>query len=95
MLLTPEFGAAGAPPFLNFTDIDLRLSGNADVLGATPRWAVLGRVANREQPTRNTTTIILALDSEQESGLQLGSSWSRRPLGLEEAYVVRFDDALL
>jgi len=89
LTLLPEFGATGAPPLLNFTEIESRLAGNPDVLGATPRWAALGRVGNRDERTRNTTAVILVVDSVREQQLDIGAGWDRRPLGLEEAYVVR------
>ena len=94
LTLLPEFGAAGAPPLLNFTEIESRLAGNPDVLGATPRWAALGRVGNRDDRSRNTTSVILVVDSVRETELNIGAAWDRRPLGLEEAYVVSFRSSL-
>ena len=95
LTLLPEFGATGAPPLLNFTEIESRLAGNPDVLGATPRWATLGRIGNRDDRDRNTTAVILVVDSVRETELNIGAAWDRRPLGLEEAYVVSSSSSVL
>eukprot|EP01104_Vermistella_antarctica_P011774 TRINITY_DN3326_c1_g2_i1.p1 TRINITY_DN3326_c1_g2~~TRINITY_DN3326_c1_g2_i1.p1 ORF type:complete len:1301 (+),score=387.68 TRINITY_DN3326_c1_g2_i1:217-4119(+) len=72
---------------LNETDIGEHLSSLDTVVGTTPRWTMLGRVARVDDPSRYATVIVLVIDSVQEQKIGLGRDWDRRPLGLQETYV--------
>ncbi|KAL6065065.1 FtsX domain-containing protein [Balamuthia mandrillaris] len=72
---------------LNATSIMQRLSGVPQVEGVVPRWALLGRVGNRFEPERNSSAIILIIDTEAEKRVGLGRGWEHRALGEKEALV--------
>jgi hypothetical protein len=48
-------------PFLNQTDIDLKLQNNSLILGTSPRWLMFGSLLNRDTPSLNTSGLILLL----------------------------------
>ena len=74
---------------LNSTMIEERLKDNELVAGAAPRWLALGKLANRDNPLRNTSCVIVVIDSAKEEAMGLGREWNLRPLGEQEVYVVR------
>jgi len=54
---------------LNATYIQKSLEHVAGVAGAAPRWTILGRIGNRFDSNRNSTAVILVIDSEKEKAL--------------------------
>jgi ABC-type antimicrobial peptide transport system permease subunit len=74
-------------PFLNETDMSKTFAGDSRVAGISPRWILTATVANSMEPWRNTTTILLIIDTEREQELGIGRSWPYRPLGNREAHV--------
>jgi ABC-type antimicrobial peptide transport system permease subunit len=72
---------------LNATNIQHNLANTPGVSGAAPRWTMLGRVGNRFDSTRNSTAIILVIDSEKEKEIGLGRSWPFPALGERQAVI--------
>uniref|UniRef100_A0A6T6YUC0 ABC3 transporter permease C-terminal domain-containing protein n=1 Tax=Bicosoecida sp. CB-2014 TaxID=1486930 RepID=A0A6T6YUC0_9STRA len=87
MVLTPETSADSASPFLNASEISHILRNNPHVIGAAPRWLLLGSVLRQDEPLVNTSAWILIIDSEKEAEIGIGRNWGRRRLGEQETYV--------
>jgi hypothetical protein len=80
-------GAASRMGLLDETLIAERLHGVKGVRGTAPRWTMLARVASKDEPSRNGSGIVLAIDSDRERSIGLGRDWQFRALGEREAYV--------
>lgn len=85
-------GTALALPLLNSTEVEQAVATVGSAAGAAPRWLLLGSLLNAKERSRNTSVLVLALDSEAEDRMDLGRQWGRRPLGYLEAYAVRYSD---
>lgn len=64
---------------LNATKIQYDLSNVPGTAGASPRWTILGRVGNRFDNERNSTAIVLVIDSDKEKVPTLRAIHSRFP----------------
>lgn len=84
-----EVSATHSSPFMNFTDVSSLLANTSGIQGVVPRWIFLAQLSSPTDRTRNTSVVLLALDSALEATAQLGSSWNLPPLGQSDAYVVR------
>jgi len=87
LLLSPSPTSASPNFWLNSTDIDLKISEAPLVVGAVPRWVFLGKVSNPNNPTYNTSSAILIIDSRQETEIGLGRGWIHPPLGRDETHI--------
>jgi hypothetical protein len=76
-------------PLVNYTDVARLLAPDDDIEGVVPRWFLIADVINPADTRRNTTVVVLVIDTELEKQAKLGSDWTRRPLGANEAYIVR------
>eukprot|EP01087_Luapelamoeba_hula_P011389 TRINITY_DN3089_c0_g1_i1.p1 TRINITY_DN3089_c0_g1~~TRINITY_DN3089_c0_g1_i1.p1 ORF type:complete len:1336 (+),score=202.48 TRINITY_DN3089_c0_g1_i1:44-4051(+) len=72
---------------LNSTAMHNRLKNAKLVAGVAPRWTMLGRVGNRFDPSRNASTIILIIDTEQEKKIGLGRTWEYGTLDERQAVI--------
>jgi len=52
--------------FLNYTHINSSLASVEDLYGAAPRWMLVGEVSNVEDPERNSSAVLLIIDSDLE-----------------------------
>lgn len=77
-------------PLVNYTDVARILAPNDEIEGVVPRWFLIADVINPTDTRRNTTVAVLVIDTELEKQAKLGSDWTRRPLGANEAYIVRW-----
>ena len=87
-LLNKDTGVTAVPrfSFFNATDVQVRLSGNPLVVGASPRWIMRGKISG---PGRDSSlmTSILVCDDEEEARMGVGRGWPYRTLGEGEAHV--------
>eukprot|EP00698_Gefionella_okellyi_P021274 TRINITY_DN6854_c0_g1_i1.p1 TRINITY_DN6854_c0_g1~~TRINITY_DN6854_c0_g1_i1.p1 ORF type:complete len:1082 (+),score=291.51 TRINITY_DN6854_c0_g1_i1:95-3340(+) len=72
---------------INQTLVDQKLTGIPEVIGAAPRWTVLGTVSNPALPGINATCIIVIFNTTREREISLGRAWRRRALGNQEAFL--------
>lgn len=73
--------------WLNETWISEQLSSEPLVTGTCPRWTILGEVRNKYDIEKNSSVVVLVIDSEREEDIGLGRSWNKRALGEEECYI--------
>jgi len=57
---------------MNYTDVALKLNGAPHLVGVSPRWISFAILSKTESYERNTSTIALVVDSEQEAKIGLG-----------------------
>lgn len=67
--------------------MNLKLSNHPRIVGTSPRWILPANVQNTKHPSRNTTAMLLIVDTDREEQMGLGRTWSHRPLGHGEAHV--------
>lgn len=51
---------------INQTEVDMRLASVPDVVGASPRWTLLGSVSKLNDASVNTSVIVLVINSTRE-----------------------------
>lgn len=81
-------GSAASLPLLNSTAVSNSIESVGSAAGAAPRWLLLGDLLNAKDRSRNTSVLVLAIDSRAEDRISLGKQWMRRPLGYLEGYAV-------
>ena len=94
ILLTPDLAAlqfqgsnGGFPQFwLNETLVRERLADNPRIRGTSPRWTLLAKAVN-PKTERNSSVIVLVMDTQRETEIGMGRTWIRRPLKWDETYV--------
>ena len=81
-------------PLVNYTHLQSVFAerqakfGNSNLVkGLFPRWYVLGRVRNRDTPSRVASAVFVIYDSAKEDAGKLGRSFEHRPLGEAETHV--------
>jgi len=65
-LMVPQPTNTSLTFFLNYTHINASLASVKDLYGAAPRWMLVGEVANIEDPERNSSAVLLIIDSDLE-----------------------------
>ncbi|KNC51045.1 uncharacterized protein AMSG_07026 [Thecamonas trahens ATCC 50062] len=81
-------------PLVNFTHIRQQweefrnLHGESALVSSiVPRWYLLGRVRNRDVPTRVSSAIFVVYDSHKELAAGIGRNFNHRALGEAETHV--------
>jgi len=87
LLLTPSVSTTSSAYFLNWTQIDRSLQDLEIVKGTAPRSALLAKLVNRNQPTKNVSVMALVIDSLQEQKIGLGREWNHSVLPLNHIHV--------
>jgi hypothetical protein len=80
LFLTPRMTAESQSYFLNWTYIDGTLSPLPTVTGTSARSAILAKIGNARERSKNVSVIALVIDSKQEETIGLGREWSHPPL---------------
>lgn len=55
--------------------------------GTSPRWLFLTRMINQQEPSRNSSTIVLFIDSKREKEIGIGRGWPYPPLSNRTCHV--------
>ncbi|KAJ5070664.1 hypothetical protein M0811_10734 [Anaeramoeba ignava] len=73
--------------WVNYTEMNEKLSGSSDIHGAAPRWVARANISSKTNENFQTTANVLILDTKKEKEMGLSRAWDKRVLGEEEAYV--------
>lgn len=77
---------------LNFANLKEKLdplANTTDFRAFTPRWMLPARFRNATNPARNTSTILIVLDSAREVDSRLGEYFSQEIIGENEVMITQ------
>jgi len=88
LVFTPQTRNPTTPSyFINTTELDKKIGKQELVTGLSPRWIMVSEIFNSHQREKNSSTVMLIIDSKKEKEIGLGRGWTHESLSGYKCHV--------